>query len=634
MSNDQEKIDSGDSDLVYHNKKKYIKLHKKVARLAKDMNLRLESLEFSEEMEILEGVEDSITSIEDELADTEMFLKDINPKSMLMAEVELLQSTQTSLNAFDEVLDSLENIQDIYEAQLDDEDNDDDLNDESDVQSKKKESSFEVIENSDIKFSDLGGLKPVKDELQKLCDSLRDIDGLRRLGGKSPGRVLLKGLPGTAKTSLLKAIANDVGLPMVIAHGNEFHGKYYGETRNAVKNIFKKARSIVADMVEAGNENPGCIIALDEVEGIIGDRSEQSDPSQNEGITEILTQLDGIAKQNEDIIVLATTNNPQKIDAAAMRRFKLQIEVPLPDIQGRKEILNIFSKKLPLSKTIDLTEVARKTFGLSGANLESLFEKASVNAHQRGIRSGKGVHTISKKDVAHAVETEMLGLRSATRMSKAEKESTAAHEAGHAITGALLEYTGIEPLDFVTIVPHDGNLGVTVFNSDKENYSKTLEMFKADLIIDFAGRAAEELLYGPEKVSSGASSDIEHATDTVLKMIKKYGFSEKIGLINADDVFGSQRAAKSTMKSFDAGASGKLTDLVHDELKVIANDAYKEAKEMLKENAEALLNLSHSLMEQETVYRHEFIKITGIQPKKPNFPKLSSITPEMIRSRT
>lgn len=630
MSNDQDAIDLNESKLVFHNKAEYRKLHKDLSNQVTEMQERLNELDFMDEVPTDDDIEDSIILIEDLLAESVQYLDDINPKSMLTAELELLQATQKSLDKFDDVLDKLEEIQDTMDMKSDSEDDDDLDDDGEEPEAKKGILSVTPIQKTGTSFSKIGGMASVKEKLMNICYTINNHERVARAGGDVQKTILLYGPPGTGKTESAKAIATETKSPIIMVDGATFASKYIGDEKKGLEKVLRMAEENLAEQEENGTASPSIVLFFDEIEELVKERGPDH-KGGSEGLITLMTRMNE-GRLDPRIIIIAATNKYDMIDDAIRDRFKNHTMVPRPDLSGRHDILKIMTKPLSLSANVDLKSMAKQTHGLSGRGLKKIVMGSVDEMILRGRREGINPRVISAADCANALDTEILGLESKLKLSALEKEATALHEAGHAITGLLLEHTGIEPLDWVSIVPRDESLGLTSFNAEKDNYQKTYAAFKAELVMCLGGRAAEELVYGEEGISSGASGDIEMVTDITLSMITQSGFSKRMGLLNINSASPSAMTGKSIKKSFSSSSSPDLTNIMHEEAKSLAHDAYEEAKNLLRENPEALLNLSKALIKKRTIYREEALDITGITPKKKKYPSLSSLTAAHIQN--
>ena len=478
-----------------------------------------------------------------------------------------------------------------------------------------------IVEDTGVSLSNVGGIREVKEELKQVIDFLKDPKPHIRLGGKLPRGVLLKGPPGTGKTLLAKMMAHEARVPFISVAGTEFDASVHGVGPARIRKLMGMAVQQVRDMRDEGHPNPACIVFIDEID-VFGRKRGVGRDSHQEVMMELARLMDGFDTE-DGITVIATTNRPDVLDPALMRpgRFDKPLVVPAPDMKGRKEILDIIvrERKMPLKVDVDLEAIAKKTPGFAGADLNLLVNEAAFCAARR-----PNARKVGMADFLAGYDRVLKGPRVNLNMSREERESTAVHEAGHAIAGLRLEKQGMSKLRSVTILPHTGSLGTTYFTDDKEVYSHTLEKFKAELVVDFAGRVAEELVYGPEKVSSGASGDIDHATLLAWKMVTHFGFNKDLGYLRYDLDDGAD--------SYLGGSSGARDKLDPDtarkvmkEMKAITDEAYELARKLLTEDYEALIALSESLLIHETRDREQVIEVTKIDPEEYRLPRLKQI---------
>jgi len=473
----------------------------------------------------------------------------------------------------------------------------------------------EPVLDTGVSFKSVGGIREIKEELQRLVRFLHEPAKYHRLGAKLPKGVLLKGSPGTGKTLLAKALAHESKVPMISVSGTAFESMWQGIGASRMRKVISRAKELVEEQKVEGRENPSCIIYIDEIDVFAGRRVADDKSSHQTIMMELATAMEGF-EPSDGITVIASTNRPEVLDPALMRpgRFDSQLEVPAPDVKGRKEILNILcrDRKIPLKVDADLGLMAKKTYGFAGAELSLLINEAAIIAADQGGRK------VGKAEFEQAYNRVLKGPRSYLDMTIREEERTALHEAGHAIVGLRQEEKGSEKVRSVTILPHIGALGVTFFADDKDKQYETLEKFKSDLAIDYAGRMAEELAFGSDKISSGASCDIEMATETALKMVAHFGFNETLGLLNYGGLSEGYLGSAFTK-------AGGLDPRITKEMKIHTDAANEEARRILTEDYDALIRLSKALIERETLDREEIIKVTGIQPGRPKQPSLKQL---------
>jgi cell division protease FtsH len=472
--------------------------------------------------------------------------------------------------------------------------------------------NLEVVKKSDISLKDVGGLDHVQDEVEDVMQIIKDPNKVKKLGGNVPKGILFSGPSGTGKTLSARAIAGECKVPFIPLHASQFESKWTGVGRDRIEQAFTKAKKLIKQQKEEGKA-PSCILFIDELDSI--GKSRNGDENHHDTILiELLAQMDGF-KPAEGIVVMAATNRPESLDPALASRFEKKLTIPLPTIKGRYEILKIHTKNMPLKVNVDLKELAKKTFSFSGRDLKSLVNHAALNAAKN-----PNARKVGRNDFNEGLDKILLGTRRKLKMAIEEKEATAIHEAGHAIIGLRKEIEGVEPLDRVTVLPFDDALGVTLFRDEKERYMKSLKSYKADLVIDYGGRVAEELIYGDTNVSSAASGDIENATSVAELMVTQFGFNKKIGPIKVGNL----------SETFLGSSGGLTTDpetarIVREEIQILVDEAYEEAKKILTEDKKALIDLAKSLMEYESLERDEVIEITGIHPQKPKVKRLKDL---------
>ncbi len=480
----------------------------------------------------------------------------------------------------------------------------------------------EFADATGISFKDVGGIREIKDDLGDIVKFLRNPKRYTRkgIGAKLPKGYLLSGPPGTGKTLLARAIASEVGAPILSISGGEFESKWVGVGKDRVRKLIKFANDSIEQQKAAGKKCPACIIFIDEID-VLGAKRTGEDTAGNHSIMmELIQAMDGF-KPSDGLIFIAATNRPDVLDPALTRpgRFDRQLEVPAPDMKGREEILKaiVNSRKISLKTNVDLKALAQKTSGFVGADLNLLINEAAIlTGHKPNARK------IGREEINKAYDRVLKGPRSYLKMSKWEKESTALHEAAHAIAGLRKEADGMDMLRSVTILPHTGSLGTTYFGNDRDVYAHTQKKFKAELVVDYAGRAAEELAYGAENVSSGASGDIQNATHTVSKMVTQFGFNKELGLLQ----YGEDKSGYLGQSPINLGELDPQTArLAIKEMTALASEAYEEAKQILTQDYDALIRLAQALMEHETLERDEVIAITGIEPGKPKQESLRKL---------
>lgn len=446
-------------------------------------------------------------------------------------------------------------------------------------------SKAKLMAEDEIKttFKDVAGIDEAKEELEEIIDFLKDPGKFQKLGGKIPKGVLLVGAPGTGKTLLAKAVAGEAGVPFFSISGSDFVEMFVGVGASRVRDLF-----------EQGKKNAPCIMFIDEIDAVGRHRGAGLGGGHDEReqtLNQLLVEMDGFGV-NEGVILIAATNRPDVLDPALLRpgRFDRQVMVPVPDVKGRCEILTVHSKDIPLEEAVDLEIIAKGTPGFSGAELANLLNEAALLAARETKDKVSMAHIESSKDKV------MMGKeRRSLVMSEKEKKITAYHEAGHAIV-AKLTPDG-DPVHKVSIIPRGRALGVTMFlpEEDRHSYSKTY--CEAKICSTMGGRAAEMIIYN--HLTTGASSDIQHATEMARNMVCYWGMSEKLGPL----MFGKKDDNVFLGKDFTTHNefSEKTAMLIDDEIKRIVNESYDHAKDLLEKNIDLLHRTTELLLEKETI---------------------------------
>ena len=436
-------------------------------------------------------------------------------------------------------------------------------------------------------FADVAGVEEAKEDLVEIIDFLKDPSKFRKLGGKIPTGVLMVGPPGTGKTLLAKAVAGEANVPFFAISGSEFVEMFVGVGASRVRDLF-----------EEGRKNAPCILFIDEIDAVGRHRGAglgSGHDEREQTLNQLLVEMDGF-DTSEGVIVIAATNRVDVLDPALLRpgRFDRTVMVPLPDMRGREQILGIHGAKVKLSPTADLAVIAKGSPGFSGADLRNLINEAALYAARRNKSA------VELSDLEFARDKVMMGPeRRSMLMSEAEKRSTAYHEAGHALVGALLPKA--DPVHKVTIVPRGSALGLTSFLPREELHFHDREYLIARIMVAMGGRAAEEVVFG--QITTGASNDIQEATDTARKMVTQWGMSEKIGPITLGS--GTEQHFLGRDIGLEREYGEDTADLVDQEVERILNSSYAKAKALLVENVEHLHHLAKKLIENETVAGEE-----------------------------
>ncbi|MEA0971471.1 ATP-dependent zinc metalloprotease FtsH [Candidatus Megaera venefica] len=435
-----------------------------------------------------------------------------------------------------------------------------------------------------ITFADVAGIDEAKEELSEIVDFLRNPSKFQKLGGKIPKGCLLIGPPGTGKTLLAKAIAGEANVPFFSISGSDFVEMFVGVGASRVR-----------DMFEQGKRNAPCIIFIDEIDAVgrhrgigLGGGNDEREQTLNQ----MLVEMDGF-ESNEGVVIIAATNRPDVLDPALLRpgRFDRQITVSNPDLNGREQILKVHMKKIKHSDKVDPRVIARGTPGFSGAELQNLVNESALIAARRGKK------TVDMHDMEEAKDKVMMGVeRRSLIMSDAEKKLTAYHEGGHALVG--LHCPASDPIHKATIIPRGRALGMVMRLPESDRLSMALEKMKADIAVAMAGRVAEEIIFGREKVTSGASSDIKMATRMAQAMVTEWGLSEEVGPVfhgrSNEDMYASGGSGDKTR-------SEKTSEAIDKEIKRIVDEGYNFAKHILTTHIGQLHTLANALIEKETL---------------------------------
>ncbi|MCZ6457944.1 MAG: ATP-dependent zinc metalloprotease FtsH [Gammaproteobacteria bacterium] len=453
-------------------------------------------------------------------------------------------------------------------------------------------------------FADVAGVDEAKDEVLELVEFLRDPGRFQRLGGRIPRGVLMVGAPGTGKTLLARAIAGEAKVPFFSISGSDFVEMFVGVGASRVRDMFEQAK-----------KQAPCIIFIDEIDAVGRHRGAGLGGGHDEReqtLNQLLVEMDGF-EVNDGIIVIAATNRPDVLDPALLRpgRFDRQVVVSLPDIRGREQILKVHMRKVPLADDVDASIIARGTPGFSGADLANLVNEAALFA----ARSGKRL--VEMADFEKAKDKIMMGAeRKSMVMSDKEKLNTAYHEAGHTIIGRLVP--DHDPVYKVTIIPRGRALGVTMFLPEEDRYSLSRQSVLSQICSLFGGRIAEELILGPEHVTTGASNDIERATGLARNMVTKWGLSQKMGPVMYEEEDGEVFLGMSAGMKTKAH-SPDTARAIDEEIRAIIDDCYARAKKLLEDNEDKLHNMANALIEFETLNSDQIDDImAGAKPREPD----------------
>ena len=460
-----------------------------------------------------------------------------------------------------------------------------------------------------VTFEDVAGIDEAKQEVEEIIDFLKDPQKFQRLGGKLPKGCLLVGPPGTGKTLLARAIAGEANVPFFTISGSDFVEMFVGVGAARVR-----------DMFEQGKKNAPCIIFIDELDAVGRHRGAGlggGNDEREQTLNQLLVEMDGF-ESNEGVILIAATNRPDVLDPALLRpgRFDRQVVVPNPDILGREKIMKVHMRKVPLAPDVDARVIARGTPGFSGADLANLVNEAALLAARRGRRVVTMVEFEAAKDKV------MMGPeRRSMVMTDEEKKLTAYHEAGHALVALFVPKH--DPLHKVTIIPRGRALGVTLTLPERDRYSKSKAELKSTLAMMFGGRVAEEIVFGPENVTTGAGNDIQQATAMARRMVTEFGFSDKLGALryteNEEEIFLGHSV---TQRKNVSDATAKIID---EEIRHLIDGAEATARAILEEHRDDLDTLGEALLEYETLSGDEVKAVLRgesiVRPEEDETPK-------------
>ncbi len=452
-----------------------------------------------------------------------------------------------------------------------------------------------------INFNDVAGVDEAKEEVGELVEFLRDPGKFQKLGGKIPRGVLMVGPPGTGKTLLAKAIAGEAKVPFFTISGSDFVEMFVGVGASRVRDMFEQAK-----------KHAPCIIFIDEIDAVGRHRGAGLGGGHDEReqtLNQLLVEMDGF-EGNEGVIVIAATNRPDVLDPALLRpgRFDRQVVVPLPDLRGREQILKVHMRKVPLADNVEPKVIARGTPGFSGADLANIVNEAALFAARANKR------LVSMEEFEKAKDKIMMGAeRKSMVMSEQEKKLTAYHEAGHAIVGRMVP--SHDPVYKVTIIPRGRALGVTMFLPEEDRYSYSKERLESSISSLFGGRIAEELIFGAENVTTGASNDIQRTTDLARSMVTKWGLSPKLGPLTYSEEDGEVFLGHSVTKH--KNLSDDTANLIDEEVRAIIDRNYKRSREILTTNIDKLHSMAEALIKYETIDATQIDDIMSGRPPRP-----------------
>jgi len=454
-----------------------------------------------------------------------------------------------------------------------------------------------------VTFADVAGVEEAKDEVSELVEFLRDPGKFQKLGGKIPRGVLMVGSPGTGKTLLAKAIAGEAKVPFFTISGSDFVEMFVGVGASRVRDMFAQAK-----------KHSPCIIFIDEIDAVGRHRGAGLGGGHDEReqtLNQLLVEMDGF-DGNEGVIVIAATNRPDVLDPALLRpgRFDRQVTVPLPDIRGREQILKVHMRKVPLGQDVRADYIARGTPGFSGADLANLVNEAALFAARANKR------TVDMEEFERAKDKILMGAeRKSMVMDEEEKKNTAYHEAGHAIVGRLVP--DHDPVYKVTIIPRGRALGVTMFLPEEDRYSHSKQRLESQISTLFGGRIAEEITLGADRVTTGASNDIERATELARAMVTRWGLSEKMGPLSYGEDDGEVFLGHSVTQH--KSVSDDTANSIDQEIRRIIDTNYERAEKLLNENMDKLHAMAKALIKYETIDKDQIDEI--MDGKVPSPPK-------------
>lgn len=435
-----------------------------------------------------------------------------------------------------------------------------------------------------VTFDDVAGIDEAREELEEIVEFLKDPQRFSKLGGQIPKGALLVGSPGTGKTLLARAIAGEAGVPFFTISGSDFVEMFVGVGASRVRDMFEQAK-----------KNAPCILFIDEIDAVGRSRGHglgNSNDEREQTLNQLLVEMDGF-EANEGIIISAATNRPDVLDPALLRpgRFDRQVVVPVPDIDGREKILAVHMKKVPLAPDVNPRTIARGTPGFSGADLANLVNEAALLAARRNKR------LVAMQEFEDAKDKVMMGAeRRSMVMTEDEKKMTAYHEAGHALVS--LNEPASDPIHKATIIPRGRALGMVMRLPERDSYSYHRDKMHANLAVAMGGRVAEEIIFGHDKVSSGASGDIQYATDLARNMVTKWGMSDKLGPLQYEESQEGYLGMGQTARTMGGAETNKLIDA---EIKELVEGGLKRATDILTAQEDKLHLLAQAMLEYETL---------------------------------
>ncbi len=461
-----------------------------------------------------------------------------------------------------------------------------------------------------VTFEDVAGIDEAREELEEVVEFLKDPQRFSKLGGQIPKGALLVGSPGTGKTLLARAIAGEAGVPFFTISGSDFVEMFVGVGASRVRDMFEQAK-----------KNAPCIVFIDEIDAVGRSRGHglgNSNDEREQTLNQLLVEMDGF-EANEGIIIVAATNRPDVLDPALLRpgRFDRQVVVPIPDIDGREKILGVHMKKVPLAPDVNPRTIARGTPGFSGADLANLVNEAALLAARRNKR------LVAMQEFEDAKDKVMMGAeRRSMVMTEDEKKMTAYHEAGHALVS--VNEPASDPIHKATIIPRGRALGMVMRLPERDNYSYHRDKMHANLAVAMGGRVAEDIIFGHDKVSSGASGDIQYATDLARNMVTKWGMSDKLGPLMYEQSQEGYLGMGQTSRTMAGADTNKLIDA---EIKDLVEGGLKRAEDILKSQEDKLHLLAQALLEYETLTGDEITTLldTGKidRPDEPKGPTIA-----------